>query len=79
MEAASDDPPNTGGSVVPKQQFGISTGLYQGLYKTITLAFEYFRAQTTWQDHGQMVTGGTNIIRPVQTVNFVNVGATLAW
>lgn len=79
LEHASDDPPNTGGSVTPKQQFGISTGVYQGLYKTVTLALEYFRAQTTWQDHGQMVTGGTNIIRPVQTVNFVNVGATLSW
>jgi hypothetical protein len=79
LERSDEDPPDTGASIIPKQQFGISAGVYQGLYKTVTLALEYFRAQTTWFNHGQMVAGGTDIIRPVQTVNFVNVGATLVW
>jgi hypothetical protein len=45
------------------------------------LALEYFRAQTTWNNHGVMdpTTGQTLIIQPVQTVNFINAGATLEW
>lgn len=79
LEHSPEDPPNTGSSTTPVSQFGISAGVYQGLYKTVTVALEYFRATTTWQDRGEMAMGGTNIVRPRQTVNFVNVGATLAW
>jgi len=79
LEHSPEDPPSTGSSTTPTSQFGISAGVYQGLYKTVTVALEYFRATTTWQDRGEMTTGGTNIVRPRQTVNFVNVGATLAW
>ena len=79
LERASDDPPDSGGSITPKQQFGISAGVYQGLYKTVIIALEYFRAETTWYDRGMAVGADTAIIRPVQNVNFVNAGATLVW
>ena len=80
LARSSEDPPDSGASIIPTQQFGISAGVYQGMYKTITLALEYFRAQTTWQNHGVMsANGDIAIIHPVQNVNFVNVGATLAW
>jgi porin-like protein len=79
LERAVDDPPDSGASVTPKQQFGLSAGIYQGLYKTVIVALEYFRAQTTWYDRGMAVPQGTAIIRPVQTVNFINAGATLVW
>ncbi len=79
LQRASDDPPDSGDSKVPKQQVGMSAGVYQGLYKTVIVALEVFRAQTTWYDHGQAAGVDTAIIRPVQTVNFINVGATLVW
>jgi hypothetical protein len=81
LERSSEDPPDSGSSTTPANQFGISAGVYQGMYKTVTLALEYFRAQTTWNNHGVMdpTTGQTLIIQPVQTVNFINAGATLEW
>jgi hypothetical protein len=66
-------------STTPKQQLGISGGVYQGLYKTVIVALEFFRAQTTWYDHGVSVGADTAIVRPVQTVDFINAGATLIW
>jgi len=80
LQRASDDPPDSGDSKVPKQQVGMSGGVYQGLYKTVIVALEFFRAQTTWYNRGlSLPNGDIAIIRPVQTVNFINVGATLIW
>lgn len=79
LQRASDDPEDSGDSKVPKQQVGMSAGVYQGLYKTVIVALEVFRAQTTWYNHGEPSGADTAIIRPVQTVNFFNVGATLVW
>jgi Gram-negative porin len=79
LQRAPDDPEDSGDSKVPKQQVGMSAGVYQGLYKTVVVALEVFRAQTTWYNHGEPVGADTAIIRPVQTVNFFNAGATLVW
>jgi hypothetical protein len=79
LQRASDDPPDTGDSKVPRTQVGFSAGVYQGLYKTVIVALEFFRAQTTWYNRGLAVGPDIAIIRPVQTVNFVNAGATLVW
>jgi hypothetical protein len=79
LQRSVDDPAVSGDSKVPKQQVGMSAGVYQGLYKTVIVALEVFRAQTTWNDHGQAQGNDTAIIRPVQTVNFINAGATLIW
>ena len=79
LQRSADDPSDSGDSKVPRQQVGISAGVYQGLYKTVIVALEFFRAQTTWYNHGQALGADTAIIRPVQTVNFINVGATLVW
>lgn len=60
----------------PKQQLGVSVGLYQHIKDTLVLALEYFRSDITWQtelDPSNM----TNVITPSQVVNFVNAGVTL--
>jgi hypothetical protein len=79
LKADASDPPSTEKVITPKQQLGFSAGVYQGLYKTVTFALEYFRSEVTWFDRGDVV--GTNLVvtRPRQAVNFVNVGATLVW
>ncbi len=79
LEHSSEDPPDSGSSTTPKQQVGISGGVYQGVYKTVIIALEFFRAQTTWYNHGVSMGADTAIVRPVQTVNFINAGATLIW
>jgi len=56
--------------VPPKQQLGISLGLYQTFWKQLTLAFEYFRGQYTWYKYQQMT--GAPIVTPTQNVNFFN-------
>jgi len=60
--------------VPPKQQLGISLGLYQTFWKQLTLAFEYFRGQYTWYKYQQMT--GAPIVTPTQNVNFFNAGMT---
>jgi len=60
----------------PKQQLGVSVGLYQHIKDTLVLALEYFRSDITWQtelDPSNM----TNVITPSQVVNFVNAGVTM--
>ncbi len=62
----------------PKQQLGVSVGVYQHIKDTLVLALEYFRSQITWQtevDPANMA----NVITPHQNVNFVNAGITLVF
>jgi Gram-negative porin len=60
----------------PAKQFGISAGIYQGILENVVLGLDFFNANTTWQDgvddHGAPYT-------PKQTMNFVNLGATLVY
>lgn len=63
--------------VPPKQQVGISIGLYQTFFKQLTWAVEYFRGQYTWYDYQQGV--GTPVVSPKQNVNFFNTGLTLVF
>jgi Gram-negative porin len=60
--------------VPPKQQLGISIGLYQTMFKQLTWALEYFRGQYTWYNY-QNAAGV--VVAPKQNVNFVNTGLTL--
>jgi len=60
----------------PKSQMGISAGVYQGIYDSVVLGLDYFRASHTWYE-GLNDTGAAFI--PKQTVNFVNVAATLVF
>jgi hypothetical protein len=79
LKRDASDPPSTEKVITPKQQLGFSAGVYQGLYKTVTFAAEYFRSEVTWFDRGDVV--GTNLVitRPRQAVNFFNIGGTLVW
>jgi hypothetical protein len=63
--------------VPPKQQLGISIGLYQTFWKQLTWAVEYFRGQYTWYQYQQMT--GAPIVSPRQNVNFINTGLTLVF
>lgn len=63
--------------VPPKQQLGISIGLYQTFFKNVIWAVEYFRGQYTWYDYQQGI--GTPVVSPKQNVNFFNTGLTLVF
>jgi len=63
--------------VPPKQQLGISIGLYQTFFKQLTWAIEYFRGQYTWYQYQQ--TTADPIVTPKQNVNFFNTGLTLVF
>jgi hypothetical protein len=60
----------------PKSQFGISAGIYQGIYDSIVLGLDYFRASHTWNEGLNDAGAGYT---PKQTVNFFNLGATLVF
>lgn len=63
--------------VPPKQQLGISIGLYQTFFKQLTWAIEYFRGQYTWYQYQQ---GAADpIVSPKQNINFFNTGLTLVF
>jgi len=62
--------------VPPKQQLGVSVGLYQSVFDQLTWALEYFRGQYTWYEYRDS-TG--NVAPPKQAVNFVNTGLTLVF
>jgi hypothetical protein len=53
----------------PKQQLGISSGLYHGFSETLYLALEYFYGYYSWYD-------STSAGRPRQGVSFFNSGVT---
>jgi hypothetical protein len=61
----------------PAKQFGISAGIYQGLLENLVLGLDWFNANTTWNEGVDNTTGAN--YTPKQTVNFVNVGATLVF
>lgn len=73
------DPPDTQNNTVLKQQLGYSAGIYQTVFHHVTFAAEYFRAEWTWFDRGNATADGIVVVRPHQTVHFINVGATLVW
>ncbi|HXK17541.1 MAG TPA: porin, partial [Polyangiaceae bacterium] len=60
--------------VPPKQQLGVSIGLYQTMFKQLTWALEYFRGQYTWYDYKNAAGA---VAAPKQNINFVNTGLTL--
>ena len=62
--------------VPPKQQLGISIGLYQTMFKQLTWALEYFRGQYTWYDYRN---AAGVVAAPKQNVNFINTGLTLVF
>ena len=62
--------------VPPKQQLGVSVGLYQTFFEQLTWALEYFRGQYTWFEYRDS-TG--NVAEPKQAVNFVNTGLSLVF
>jgi hypothetical protein len=64
-----------------KQNLGLTAGVYQST-GPLHFALEYFRAEHTFHDYGEAdVNNPTviNIITPVQVVNFINAGFTVAW
>jgi len=60
----------------PRSQMGISAGIYQGVLENVVLALDYFRASHTWNEGLDM---NQQVFTPKQTVNFVNLGATLVF
>jgi hypothetical protein len=60
---------------IPKQQTGISAGIYRGFYQTLTVALEYFRGTYRWYDSTDPTSGVS--VRNRQRVDFVNVGLSL--
>jgi hypothetical protein len=68
--------------VPPKQQLGISIGLYQTFFKQLTWAVEYFRGQYTWYQYQGLATDPAVTpmrVTPIQNVNFINTGLTLVF
>jgi hypothetical protein len=63
--------------VPPKQQLGISIGLYQTFFKQLTWAVEYFRGQYTWYQYQQ--NAADPVVSPKQNINFINTGLTLVF
>ena len=62
---------------IPKQQSGISAGIYQAFYQTLTVALEYFRGTYRWYDSTDPTSGAARQNR--QTVIFFNVGLSLTF
>jgi len=63
--------------VPPKQQLGISIGLYQTFFKQLIWAVEFFRGQYTWYRYQQ--SPADPVVTPKQNVNFFNTGLTLVF
>jgi len=61
----------------PKSQLGISAGVYQGLLENLVLGLDFFSAKTTWND--ALKPDGMSVETPKQTMNFLNVGATVVF
>jgi hypothetical protein len=60
----------------PAKQLGFSAGIYQGVLENVVLALDFFSANTTWQDG---VDDQGRPYTPKQTMNFINLGATLVY
>lgn len=65
-----------------KENLGETIGLYQTT-GPVHFALEYFRAKHTWYDRGVASATDPNVTArietPTQTVNFINIGSTVAW
>ena len=62
----------------PNKQFGVSAGIYQGVLDDLVLGLDFFSASTTWNP--APVLGNTTVAyTPKQTVDFLNLGATLVF
>jgi hypothetical protein len=76
ISKVATDPERFSSLNFPAKQFGISGGIYQGIFENIVIGLDVFSAQTTWQagfdDAGVAYT-------PKQTMNFANLGATLLY
>jgi hypothetical protein len=62
---------------IPRRQMGMSAGLYQGFYETLTVALEYFRGSYRWYDSTDATSGA--VVKNEQSVHFVNAGLTLVF
>lgn len=76
ISKVATDPERFSSLNFPAKQFGISGGIYQGILENVVLGLDFFSAQTTWQD-GFNDAGAP--YTPTQTMNFLNLGATLVY
>lgn len=76
ISKVATDPERFSSLNFPAKQFGISGGIYQGVFENVVLGVDFFSAKTTWQD-GYTDAGAP--YTPTQTMNFLNVGATLVY
>ena len=76
ISKVATDPDRFSSLNFPNKQFGISGGVYQGIFDSVVIGVDFFSATTTWYpgftDAGVPYT-------PKQTMNFLNVGATLLY
>ena len=64
-----------------KQNFGMTAGVYQTT-GPVHFALEYFRAEHTLYEYGEVNPSDPTIInikKPVQVLNFINAGFTIVW
>ena len=65
----------------PKQNFGITAGVYQTT-GPLHFALEYFRAEHDLYEYGEVDPNDPTLItinKPKQVVHFINAGFTIAW
>jgi len=60
----------------PNRQLGYSAGIYQGVLDDLVLGLDFFSANTRWNP---AILANAQVSTPTQTVNFVNLGATLVF
>jgi len=80
-DAAPVTPSGPGNPQMLKQNFGITAGVYQTT-GPLRFALEYFRAEHGLYEYGEADPSDPTIInikKPVQVVNFINAGFTIAW
>jgi hypothetical protein len=63
----------------PNRQLGYSAGIYQGLLDDLVLGLDFFSANTRWNPAPVPNDPAAPPFTPKQTVNFVNLGATLVF
>jgi hypothetical protein len=72
VSKVATDPPLFASLNFPAKQFGISAGIYQGIFENVVLGLDYFNANTTWQPQ-------TATYTPQQIMHIFNLGATLVY
>jgi hypothetical protein len=86
LDKSSHDPEavsasGAGNPSKPEQNFGITAGVYQTT-GPVRFALEYFRAEHALYEYGEADPNNSMLItikKPVQVVNFINAGFTIAW